>query len=73
MGQEKKGIITLRGVVLEYLPSAIYRVSLEDGRKALAHIAGRMRRNGIKVFPGNQIKIEFSEHDLTKGRIVYRY
>lgn len=70
---DKKGIVIKKGVVKEYLPNAIYRVELEDGSLALAHISGRMRRNFIKVFPGDRIKIEFSEHDLTKGRIVYRF
>lgn len=73
MNEEKKGIITKRGIVKKYLPNAIYRVELEDGTNILAHISGRMRRNFIKVFPGNRIRVEMSEHDLTKGRIVYRY
>lgn len=73
MSDEKKGIITKNGLVQEYLPNAIYRVELEDGTKILAHISGRMRRNFIRVFPGDRVKIEFSEHDLRKGRIVYRF
>jgi len=73
MEKEKKGIVTRQGVIVENLPSAIYRVHLEDGSRVIAHLSGRMRRNAIRVFPGNHIKVEFSEHDLTKGRIVYRY
>lgn len=73
MEAEKKDIIIKSGVVVEYLPNAIYRVDLEDGKRILAHISGRMRRNLIKVFPGNRVKIEFSVHDTSKGRIVYRY
>lgn len=73
MEAEKKDIITKSGVVVEYLPNAIYRVDLEDGARILAHISGRMRRNLIKVFPGNRVKVELSIHDSSKGRIVYRY
>lgn len=73
MIEEKKGIVIKNGVILEYLPNAIYRIELEDGTRVLAHISGRMRRNFIRVFPGDHVKIEFSEHDLRKGRIVYRF
>jgi len=73
MIEEKKGIVVKSGTVLEYLPNSIYRVDLEDGTRILAHISGRMRRNFIRVFAGDRVKIEFSEHDLTKGRIVYRF
>jgi len=73
MSEEKKGIVIKNGVIQEYLPNAIYRINMEDGTKVLAHISGRMRRNFIRVFPGDRVKLEFSEHDLTKGRIVYRF
>lgn len=71
--EEEKGIITKRGRISEILPAKIYRVLMEDGTKVLAHISGRMRHNLIRVFPGNEVKIEFSKHDMTKGRIVYRF
>ncbi|MBI3273956.1 MAG: translation initiation factor IF-1 [Candidatus Colwellbacteria bacterium] len=71
--EEEKGIITKRGTIAEILPAKIYRVTMEDGTKVLAHISGRMRHNLIRVFPGNDVKIEFSKHDMTKGRIVYRF
>lgn len=73
MAEEKKDIVIKSGVVREYLPSAIYRVDMEDGTTVIARISGRMRRNFIKVYPRDRIKVEFSKHDLTKGRIVYRY
>lgn len=71
--EEEKGIVTKRGSILEILPAKNYRVLMEDGTKILAHISGRMRHNLIRVFPGNEVKVEFSKHDMTKGRIVYRF
>jgi len=69
----KKGIVIKKGKVLELLPGGYYRVALENGEKILAHISGRMRQNFIRVFPGDEVKLEMSEHDFTKGRIVYRF
>lgn len=73
MPEDKKDIVIKSGVIREYLPNAIYRVDLEDGTTVIAHISGRMRRNFIRVYPKDRIKVEFSKHDLTRGRIVYRY
>jgi len=68
----KKDKIIMEGVVLENLPSTLFKVKLDDGREILAHLAGRMRLNYIKVLPGDRVKIEMTPYDETKGRIVHR-
>jgi translation initiation factor IF-1 len=69
----KEGIINMEGRIEEVLPSATFRVRLEDAENlVLAHLSGRMRKNNIKVLLGDQVEMEFSPYDLTKGRIVRR-
>lgn len=65
-------VLEANGVVTEALPNTQFRVTLDDGREILAHLAGRMRLNRIRVMPGDSVKLEISEYDLSKGRIVYR-
>lgn len=60
------------GIVEEALPSATFRVKLEDGSLILAHLSGKMRLNFIKVLPGDRVTVEVSPYDLTKGRIIQR-
>ena len=60
------------GVVLENLPSTLFKVQLEDGRKILAHLSGKMRLHHIKVLLGDRVRVEMSPYDETKGRIVLR-
>ena len=67
-----KDVIRLEGRVLEALPNAVFRVELENGHKVMAHVSGRMRMNFIRILPGDQVTVELSPYDLTKGRIVYR-
>ena len=69
MKQEKK---QERGSVVEALPSAFFRIELEDGKKALCHLAGKLRRYHIKILPGDRVLVELSPYDQTRGRIVYR-
>jgi len=69
----KKGIVELEGIVLETLPNATFKVKKDDGEEALVQISGRMRKYYIKIIPGDRVKMEFSPHDLTRGRVVYRY
>ena len=64
--------IELEGTVVEPLPNAMFRVELENGHKVLAHISGKMRRNFIRIVPGDKVEIELSPYDLTKARIVFR-
>jgi translation initiation factor IF-1 len=67
-----KDIIRLEGKVTEALPNAVFRVELENGHKVLAHVSGRMRMHFIRILPGDQVTVELSPYDLTRGRIVYR-
>jgi translation initiation factor IF-1 len=73
--QDKEKGIEVEGIVLENLPSAKFRVKIEegDGIELLAHVSGKMRMNYIRILPGDKVRIELSPYDLTKGRIVYRY
>lgn len=68
----KKNVIEVEGVVLEALPSTQFRVQLANGHTILAHISGNIRRNFIRILPGDTVKIELSPYDMTKGRIIYR-
>lgn len=68
----KKEIIQLEGVVVENLPSTIFRVTLQNNHEILAHISGKMRMNHIKLLPGDKVLVEMSPYDLTKGRIIHR-
>ena len=60
------------GQVVEALPSATFRVLLEDGSEARAHLSGKMRVNYIKVLVGDRVLMEFSPYDATRGRIIKR-
>ena len=60
------------GQVIEALPSATFRVKLDEGPEILAHLAGKMRMNYIKVLVGDRVTIEMSPYDETRGRIVFR-
>jgi translation initiation factor IF-1 len=67
-----KDVIRMEGTVTEALPNAMFRVELENGHKVLAHMSGRMRMHFIRILPGDQVTVELSPYDLSKGRIVYR-
>ena len=69
---EKEQAIESEGEVTEALPNTFFRVELEGGHVVLAKLAGRMRRNYIRVNPGDKVKVEVSPYDLTRGRITYR-
>jgi translation initiation factor IF-1 len=67
-----KDFLTIEGVVEELLPSATFRVTLDNGKSVLAHLSGKMRMHRIRISQGDRVKLEVSPYDLTKGRIVYR-
>ncbi len=69
----KEAGVQVEGTVIEPLPNAMFRVELENGHKVLAHVAGKMRMNWIRILPGDKVTVELSPYDLTRGRIVYRY
>ena len=68
----KADVIEIEGKVVEKLPNAMFRVTLENGHEVLAHISGKLRMNFIKILPGDKVTIELSPYDLTKGRITWR-
>ena len=68
----KEEPITVEGTVIEPLPNAMFRVELENGHKVLAHVSGKMRKFFIRILPGDQVTVELSPYDLTRGRITYR-
>ncbi|MBI4455738.1 MAG: translation initiation factor IF-1 [Acidobacteria bacterium] len=69
----KEDAIEVVGTVIETLPNAMFRVELENKHQVLAHISGKMRKNFIRILPGDKILVELSPYDLTRGRIIYRY
>jgi translation initiation factor IF-1 len=68
----KEEAIEVEGVVIETLPNAMFRVELNNGHRVLGHISGKMRKNFIKILPGDKVVVELSPYDLSRGRIVYR-
>ena len=67
-----KKVYRKTGVVLEALPSAHFRVKLDDGKEIMAHLAGKLRIYRIKVLVGDRVTVEMSPYDENRGRIVYR-
>jgi translation initiation factor IF-1 len=68
----KEDVIEVKGVVVEALPNANFQVELENGHKILAHVSGKLRMNYIRIVPGDNVTVEMSPYDLTKGRITWR-
>jgi translation initiation factor IF-1 len=69
----KEDCIEVTGTVVQKFPSGLFSVKLDQERVVLAHLAGKLRRNRIRVLAGDRVTIEMSPYDLTKGRIVYRH
>jgi translation initiation factor IF-1 len=67
-----KDIIRKSGQVLEALPSATFKVRLDDGRELLCHLAGKLRMFRIKILPGDRVTVEMTPYDEARGRITYR-
>ncbi len=68
----KEAPLEVAGVVTEALANTRFRVQLENGHLVLAHVAGKMRKNFIRIVPGDRVTVELSPYDLEKGRIIYR-
>jgi translation initiation factor IF-1 len=68
----KEDLIEFKGKVTEILPNAMFRVKLENDHEILAHTAGKMRKNRIRVLVGDSVIVEMTPYDLTKGRIIFR-
>ena len=69
----KEWSIEFQCVVLELLPNAMFKVKLENDHEIIAHTAGKMRKNRIRVLAGDQVTVEMTPYDLSKGRITYRH
>ena len=69
----KEELLEMPGTVTELLSNANFRVTLENDHEIVAHIAGKMRKNRIRVLTGDKVLVEMTPYDLTKGRITYRY
>ncbi len=67
------GTIEISGVVTQALPNTMFRVELEDKRIVLATLTGRLRRNFIRIFPGDKVKVEMTPYDEERGRISYKF
>ena len=63
----------MRGKVAEALPNTQFKIELENGLSIIAHISGKMRKNYIRLVPGDMVDVEMTPYDLTKGRITYRH
>jgi translation initiation factor IF-1 len=70
----KEEAIEVMATVLETLPNAMFKVAVDDSQhEVLAHISGKMRKNFIRILPGDKVLVELSPYDLQRGRITYRY
>ncbi len=71
----KSDAIELEAKVVTALPNTMFRLEVEIGGKShsvLGHISGRLRRNFIRILPGDKVRVELSPYDLTRGRITRR-
>ncbi|MCE9527396.1 MAG: translation initiation factor IF-1 [Planctomycetales bacterium] len=69
---KKEDAFEVEGTVTQALANTRFRVQLETGSEVMAHVAGKMRKNFIRIVPGDKVKVELSPYDLTKGRIIFR-
>ena len=69
----KQDLLEFKGKVTELLPNAMFRVKLENNHEILSHTAGLLRKNRIRVLAVDQVMVEVTPYDLTKGRIIFRY
>jgi translation initiation factor IF-1 len=70
----KEEAIEVTATVLETLPNAMFKVGVDENRhEVLAHVSGKMRKNFIRILPGDKVLVELSPYDLKRGRITYRY
>ena len=68
----KQDLLEFKGKVTDLLPNAMFRVKLENGHVVTAHTAGKLRKNRIRVLQGDNVTVEMTPFDLTKGRIIFR-
>ena len=68
----KQDLLEFKGTVIDLLPNAMFRVKLENGHTVTPHTAGKLRKNRIRVLQGDNVTVEMTPYDLTKGRIIFR-
>lgn len=68
----KEESIEFQGTVVETLPNTTFRVRLENGHVVTAHISGKMRKHYIRILTGDQVTVQLTPYDLSKGRITFR-
>ena len=68
----KQDLLEFKGKVIDLLPNAMFRVKLENGHTVTAHTAGKLRKNRIRVLQGDNVTVEMTPYDPTKGRIIFR-
>ena len=69
----KQDFLEFKGEVKELLPNAMFKVKLENNHQILAHTAGKLKKNRIRILTGDKVLVEVTPYDLTKGRIIYRF
>ena len=69
----KNDVLEIRGTIEELLPGAKFRIKLENGHEVMGHLSGKMRVNHIRLGVGDEVKVEITPYDLSKGRIIYRF
>ena len=70
---EKEEAFVVAGTVTQALANTRFKVQLDTGNEVLAHVAGKLRQNFIRILPGDRVLVELSPYDLERGRIRYRY
>ncbi|MFA5188366.1 MAG: translation initiation factor IF-1 [Patescibacteria group bacterium] len=68
-----KDFIEMKGRILELLPAGSFKIKLENGQEILGFLSGKMRMNKIRLSPGDEVRVELTPYDLSKGRITYRF
>lgn len=68
----KEETIKFEGDIVDVMPNATFKVTIETGHTILAHISGKMRQNQIRILMGDKVSVEMSPYDLTRGRITRR-
>ncbi|QQG44705.1 MAG: translation initiation factor IF-1 [Candidatus Roizmanbacteria bacterium] len=70
--KDNSGNVIVEGEVVENLPNTLFKVRLSEGRIILCYLSGKMRKNYIKILPGDKVRVEITPYDLNRGRIIYR-
>lgn len=73
LNKKMKNVTNFDGRVTEALPNTMFRVELDDSKVILATLKGKLRKNYVRIFPGDRVKVEFTPYDQERGRIVYKY